>query len=411
MLSNLILFENERIDDLYPFNLMHCSWELKTGIYQNFSRIMKLASIKNCYFIGRELQLKSFLTRFEVANQATVLNNVLMIDGSVSLTNDIFNEIKEHLDSNENIIFRSSGVDFAYYLQRIDFENINFTNFKQELEHNFTNNFISIDIENVVSANFLWDTLAHVSKFISEDIKISKKHNLFYPAAYHNVNATDPNNIYLGDNVKIAPSVYLDSRKGPIVLGDNVEIMGLAGIIGPTYIGNNSLIKMGAKIYENNLIGEWCKVGGEVENTIIHAYSNKQHEGFLGHSYIGEWVNLGADTNNSDLKNTYSNIKMRLPHKTVNSGLLMLGLMCGDHSKSAINTQFNTGTVVGISSILFDSGFLLTTIPSFSYGGKNQAKKYTLDEAIETARIMMARRRKILSNEEINILKYYYYEE
>lgn len=408
MIENIIIYENKRVDDLYPFNLMHCSWELRTGIYLNFKRVKKLSANQNIFFVGRELQLKSFLKRFEISNNAEILNNTLLIDGNVSLTSDIFNEIKKNININENIIFESNQHVFGYFFDKINFSNINYDNFDNYLNQLLIKNFKTISIDRVIQTNYLWDTLPKVPEMLDEDIKISNIHNLFYSPGFHNVFATNPNKIFLGKNVKISPSVYLDSSNGPIVIGDNVTIMGLAGIIGPTYIGNNSVIKMGAKIYEKNLIGDWCKVGGEVENTIFQSYSNKQHEGFLGHSYICEWVNLGADTNNSDLKNTYSNIKMRLPHKTVDSGLLMLGLMCGDHTKSAINTQFNTGTVCGISAILFESGFLKTNINSFDYGGNNKSKKYPIDEAIATAKIMMKRRNKELSEEEISIFKSIY---
>ncbi len=408
MIENIIIFENKRVEDLYPFNLMHCSWELRTGIYLNFKRVKKLSSINNLYFVGRELQLASFIKRFDFENKSENLKNVLLIDGSISLTREVFNEIKNSISFDENIIFTSNDVEVAYFQKSVDFANLNYSNFDDEIKKGFDEKSKKISLKNVKQTFYLWDTLANVPTMIEEDIKISKIHNLFYSPGFHNVFTTDPNNIYIGNNVKISPSVYLDSTSGPIVIGDNVTIMGLAGIIGPTYIGDNSVIKMGAKIYEKNLIGEWCKVGGEVENTIFQSYSNKQHEGFLGHSYIGEWVNLGADTNNSDLKNTYSNIKMRLPHKTVDTRLLMLGLMCGDHTKSAINTQFNTGTVAGLSAILFESGFLPTNIPSFAYGGSNKSKKFAIEDAINTARKMMARRNKVLTDEEISILKYYH---
>lgn len=408
MIENIILYENKRVEDIYPFNLMHCSWELRTGIYLNFERIKKLSGLKNIYFIGRELQLNSFVKRYDVDNVAKNLENTLVIDGSISLTTEVFNEIKKNINKDENSIFNTNNIEIAYFLKNVDYANLNYSNFDEEIKKNAVGNCKQINIKNAKQTVYLWDTLANVHSMLDEDIKISKIHNLFYSPGYHNVFTTDPNNIYIGKNVKIAPSVFLDSSNGPVVIGDNVTIMGLAGVIGPTYIGNNSVIKMGAKIYEKNLIGDWCKVGGEVENTIFQSYSNKQHEGFLGHSYICEWVNLGADTNNSDLKNTYSNIKIRLPHKTIDSGLLMLGLMCGDHTKSAINTQFNTGTVAGLSAILFESGFLPTNIPSFSYGGSLKSKKFAFDDAIETARKMMARRNKILTDEEITILKYYY---
>jgi UDP-N-acetylglucosamine diphosphorylase/glucosamine-1-phosphate N-acetyltransferase len=179
-------------------------------------------------------------------------------------------------------------------------------------------------------------------------------------------------------------------------------------IYGPCYIGKNSTIKPGAKIYPNTSIGEWCKVGGEVENSIFQAYSNKQHEGFLGHSFISEWVNLGADTNNSDLKNTYSNISMQLPHKLVNTNRIFLGLICGDHTKSGINSMFTTGTVSGLCGILVKEWFLPNYIKSYTWGGKTNSPIYKFEKAIETAKIVMLRRNKELCEEEIELLKLEY---
>lgn len=264
--------------------------------------------------------------------------------------------------------------------------------------------YIEHNIGGIPKYDYLWSTLDFVGKNINSDVKlISKYFQRLYLPQFHGIHAIEPENILLGKDVKIASNVVLDASEGAIIIGNGVKIMPNATIFGPCYIGDNSVVKVGAKIYGNNCFGNYCKIGGEIENTIIHSYTNKQHEGFLGHSYICEWVNIGADTNNSDLKNTYKNIKMRLPHKVVNTNKIFLGLFCGDHTKTAINTQFNTGTVVGVSAIIFDTGFPPTLIHSFEYGGRSN-KKYVFDDAVETARIMMQRRNKLLSNEEIAIL-------
>ncbi len=181
--------------------------------------------------------------------------------------------------------------------------------------------------------------------------------------------------------------------------------MANAVLVGPCFIGDNSIIKIGAKIYEKTAIGEWCKVGGEVENSIIHAYANKQHDGFLGHSYLGEWVNLGADTNTSDLKNTYGKISAILRNKEVNSERMFLGLMAGDHTKSGINTMFTTGTVAGVSSNVIGAGYPPRSIPSFSFGGFKDSPVYDFQKAIDVAKTVMLRRQKELLPEEEALLK------
>jgi UDP-N-acetylglucosamine diphosphorylase/glucosamine-1-phosphate N-acetyltransferase len=169
-------------------------------------------------------------------------------------------------------------------------------------------------------------------------------------------------------------------------------VMPNAVITGPAFIGDYSIIKAGAKIYSGTSIGTRCKVGGEVEASIIQSYSNKQHDGYLGHSYIGSWVNIGADTNTSDLKNTYGNVNVYVNGESVNTGLQFVGLTMGDHAKTGINVMFDTGTVVGISSNVYGAALPPKFVPSFSWGEGRSLTVYELDKAVETARRMMMRR-------------------
>jgi UDP-N-acetylglucosamine diphosphorylase/glucosamine-1-phosphate N-acetyltransferase len=213
-------------------------------------------------------------------------------------------------------------------------------------------------------------------------------------------------NIHVAAGAKIKPGVVLDAEDGPIFIDEGATIMANASLQGPLYVGRNSTIKMGAKIYEGTSIGPVCKVGGEVEESIFHAYSNKQHDGFLGHSYLGEWVNLGADTNNSDLKNNYGTVRVRIDGKTIDSGLLFVGLFMGDHAKSGINTMFNTGTVVGVMSNVFGADYPDKFIPSFTWGGAASGETYACDKALEVARRVMARRNRELTKAQESVLRH-----
>jgi UDP-N-acetylglucosamine diphosphorylase/glucosamine-1-phosphate N-acetyltransferase len=214
--------------------------------------------------------------------------------------------------------------------------------------------------------------------------------------------------IYVADKISLAPGVVLDASEGPIFLGEQVKIMPNAVIMGPAAIGKGSLVKIGAKIYGGTSIGPFCKVGGEIEGTIIQGYSNKQHEGFLGHAYIGEWCNIGAGTENSDLKNNYTQVKVQIGDKRVNSGKLKVGLFMGDHCKTGINTTFNTGSVMGVASMAFGAGFQPQYIPSFHWSDGGKLKKADLDSTIETSKVVMSRRGIEISAEEIEILRYIY---
>jgi len=224
---------------------------------------------------------------------------------------------------------------------------------------------------------------------------------------YDGARLLNPSEIHIAESATIKPGVVLDAEEGPIYISEGVKVMPNAVIEGPAFIGENSIIKAAGKIYENTTIGETCKVGGEVEESIIHAYSNKQHEGFIGHAYIGEWVNIGADSNNSDLKNDYGSVKVYNDGSLVDTGSQFVGLTMGDHSKCGINSMFNTGTVVGVCCNIFGAGMPPKFIPSFSWGGAQDGlTTYRADKAIQVARRVMARRKITLTtNEEALIRK------
>ena len=215
--------------------------------------------------------------------------------------------------------------------------------------------------------------------------------------------------IYIENGAKLNNCI-LNTTNGPIFIGKDSEIMEGSMIRGPFAICNNSVIKMGAKIYENTTVGPFCKVGGEINNVVFFGYSSKAHDGFLGNSIIGEWCNLGADTNNSNLKNNYDNVKIwnYSSESFKQTGLQFCGLIMGDHSKCGINTMFNTGTVVGVGANIFGSGFPRNFIPSFSWGGSSGFIVHRIDKFFKTAELVLARRNETLSDDDIEILSHVY---
>jgi UDP-N-acetylglucosamine diphosphorylase/glucosamine-1-phosphate N-acetyltransferase len=243
--------------------------------------------------------------------------------------------------------------------------------------------------------NYSWNFVGTNGEEIVNDFNnlVDRNSEMIKGKIYDGVFMVSKENIFIDEGTKVKPGVVLDAEEGPIYIGKGAKIFPNAVIEGPCFIGDKSQIKVGAKIYENTSIGEVCKVGGEVEESIIHSYSNKQHDGFLGHAYLGCWVNLGADTNNSDLKNNYGNVRVIINGESIDSGTMFIGLTMGDHSKSAINTMFNTGTVVGVSSNVFGSGFPPKSIPSFGWGGSDTKATYDLSKAIEVAEKVMKRRK------------------
>jgi len=201
----------------------------------------------------------------------------------------------------------------------------------------------------------------------------------------------------IGNNVEISPPITIDTDEGPVIIGAGTKIEPFTFIKGPVLIGNNCFIKSGTRLTDGIFLGDWTKIGGEIEHTIIQGYSNKQHQGFLGHSYIGEWVNLGAGTTNSDLKNNYSNVSIITPDGKIKTGMRFLGLIAGDHTKSAINTSFNTGTLVGPFVNIVSSGFPPKYIPPFTWYVE-KGEEYNLEKALETAAIVMKRRNVVMDD-------------
>ena len=214
-------------------------------------------------------------------------------------------------------------------------------------------------------------------------------------------------NIFIEEGA-VVENCSLNASSGPIYIGKNATILEGSLIRGPFAICEGAIVKMGAKIYGPTTIGPSCKVGGEVNNSVLFENSNKGHEGFLGNSVLGEWCNIGADSNNSNLKNNYAEVRI-WNYNTENfarTGLQFCGLIMGDHSKCGINTMFNTGTVVGVSANIFGAGFPRNFIPGFSWGGSAGTSTYKLEKALETAEIVMKRRNIELTQEDRDILKH-----
>ena len=220
-------------------------------------------------------------------------------------------------------------------------------------------------------------------------------------------NVLNPSEVFVeeGANVEFA---YLNATHGPIYIAKDAQIMEGSMIRGPFALGRHSTVKMGAKIYGATTIGPYCRVGGEINNSILFGYTNKGHEGYLGNSVLGEWCNLGADTNNSNLKNNYASVKL-WNYQTENfapTNLQFCGLMMGDHSKCGINTMFNTGTVVGVSANIFGSGFPRNFIPSFSWGGSRGFVPYLTAKAFEVVAVVMERRKITFTDSDKEILEH-----
>ncbi len=406
MASHLCLFEDIHYTRLMPLTYFRPVYNLRCGMLSLKEKILRL-------FPKAELTLhtRNYLAEYmRLRNPGIKVNELkaaeyLLINGRVLADDRLVKQVTSHhgkdivfVHGDQIVAARVSGTN----LKRVkglmgglfslsDFDGIPHT---------------EVDCEMI---SYPWDLVKKNGEELRRDFAYmtkGKTRQMIRGTVDRNAHLMKKSNIFIDEGAVVKPGVVLDAEDGPIYIGRKAKIFPQATIIGPVYVGDESWIKVGAQIYEDTSIGRVCKVGGEVEGSIFHGYSNKQHGGFLGHAYIGTWVNIGADTNNSDLKNNYGTVKVTIGNEQIDTGMQFVGLTMGDHSKSAINSMFNTGTVVGVSSNVFGAGFPPKYVPSFSWGAAGETMTtYSIDRAIDVARRVMARRKIELTTAEDRLFR------
>jgi UDP-N-acetylglucosamine diphosphorylase/glucosamine-1-phosphate N-acetyltransferase len=323
------------------------------------------------------------------------LEENVMINASF-LPNNVLVEMVSNLEPNQ-AIFKGEEV-IAFYTnedqEEVDFDKYEILEFQDDC----------LTVQNT------WDIFSKNDAAIREDFEYLTEDRGSQPIP-KSVNVIAPENIFIEEGAKLE-FVTLNASNGPIYIGRDSEIMEGSVIRGPFALCENAQVKMATKVYGATTVGPYSRIGGEVKNVVLFAYSNKGHDGFLGDSVLGEWCNIGADSNNSNLKNNYEEVKL-WSYETegfAKTGLQFCGLMMGDHSKCGINTMFNTGTVVGVSANIFGSGFPRNFIPSFSWGGASGFTTYITKKAFETARLVMSRRNIDFDEREAAILEHVFEE-
>jgi UDP-N-acetylglucosamine diphosphorylase/glucosamine-1-phosphate N-acetyltransferase len=315
----------------------------------------------------------------------------VMINASF-LPNDILVEMVKNLEKNQ-AIFQGEEV-IAFYTndtqEEVDFDSYEIIEFNEEC----------------ITVQHTWDIFAKNEAALREDFELitEGRNSQQIPKS---VNIIAPENIFIEEGAKLE-FVTLNASTGPIYIGKNAEIMEGSVIRGPFALCESGRVKLASKIYGATTVGPYSVIGGEVSNSVLFGYSNKGHDGFLGNSVLGEWCNIGADSNNSNLKNNYEEVRL-WSYETegfAKTGLQFCGLMMGDHSKCGINTMFNTGTVVGVSANIYGAGFPRNFVPSFSWGGASGFTTYITSKAFQTAKIVMARRQVEFSEQDARILEH-----
>jgi UDP-N-acetylglucosamine diphosphorylase/glucosamine-1-phosphate N-acetyltransferase len=379
---NYILFDGTVRNALLPFTFTRPVADIRIGILTIREKWEKYLGSTTTTLTEEYLSEKYPMVELE--------ENV-MINASF-LPTEILSEMVSNLQPNQ-AIFKEDEV-IAFYTnnqqEEVDFDTYEIIDYNQEC----------LTIENT------WDIFAKNDTAIRQDYKLLTEDRKSQPIP-KTVNVIAPENIFIEEGAKLE-FVTLNASTGPIYIGKNAEIMEGSVIRGPFALCESGRVKLASKIYGATTVGPHSVIGGEVSNSVLMGYSNKGHDGFLGNSVLGEWCNIGADSNNSNLKNNYEEVKL-WSYETENfakTGLQFCGLMMGDHSKCGINTMFNTGTVVGVSTNIFGSGFPRNFVPSFSWGGASGFTTYLTSKAFQTAKIVMARRNVDFSEEDTKILEH-----
>ena len=379
---NYILFDGSVRNLLLPFTFTRPVADIRIGILSIREKWEKHLGYTTTTIPEEYLEAKYPMVELE--------ENIL-INASYLPTKSLVEQVR-NLSENQ-AIFKGEEV-IAFFTSDTQ-EDVDFTLYKQ-IECS----------EDVLQLKNTWDIFSLNDKAIKADFGLITQGRTSQPIP-EGVHAINKENIFIEEGATISFS-SLNASKGPIYIGKDAEIMEGCLVRGPFAMCEHSVLKMGAKVYGATTLGPYCKVGGEVNNSVLFGFSSKGHEGFLGNSVLGEWCNIGADTNTSNLKNNYAEVKLWNYHteRFTNTGLQFCGLMMGDYSKCGINTMFNTGTVVGVSANIFGSGFPRNFIPSFSWGGAAGFTTYQLNKVIEVAKVVMRRRDVQFSKIDENILQH-----
>ncbi len=392
----IYLYENRLASEkLFPICSNRPIFDLKCGVYSIFERVKKI-------FPNEEISL---FVRDEIKNLVTEKNNYninpkkvddgLWLNSNVLWNEDLINEIK-----NKKNVLSYKNKNLGFFLSK--HKGNNWISNGGPLNSEFMD--LDSKINKIIIPNnnyfeYLWDLLMKNDYMLKNDSKNFKMGEI-HSNRNEDFHLINEKNIFISKNSEIRTGTILDAKLGPIIISENVIIEPGAYVQGPVFIDQNVIIKPFSKILKNTSIGAGCKLGGEISECIFQGWSNKQHDGFLGHSYIGEWVNLGAGTNNSDLKNNYSNVKVYIKNKLLDTKQLFIGIFIGDYSKSAISTRFNSGTVIGIGSNIVSNIFPPKNIKAFSWIIDNKINIHNFNKFIQTAKITKTRRNQVFTKNE-----------
>ncbi|HOR45058.1 MAG TPA: putative sugar nucleotidyl transferase [Spirochaetota bacterium] len=387
-----ILIADFNKENYYPLSLTRPLWTLRSGCFEQHERFRKLfQDDKRLTFLASE-EMCSLYSDIRTTSTLPAGEDILII-------NSLMNIIPDISDLNKSEVFYNRNVLAYAFIKKDDLIKISVSNGCIESLTGFSKN-----ITDIIFPKYIWEIPLMNGEIIKNDFKFfSEKSNC-------KITVSGPEKLfYCSDSAEIEPFVSVSTKKGPVIIDENAEISSFSRIEGPAYIGKNTCI-FRANIREGSSFGISCRIGGEVEDSVFNSFSNKYHDGFIGHAYIGSWVNLGAMTTNSDLKNDYTNVKVNLDGKLHDSESPKVGAVVGDFVKTSIGTLINTGSVIGSCSMTVFSGRMTPDfIPPFSLFIKNKLRSAkSFDSVISTIKTQMSRRGCNLSPEHKSILRNLY---
>ncbi len=404
----LIIFEDEAVERFRPLLHLKPIYHLRCGMRSLREKFEFSLKIPVTFHIRRTLE-----ALFREENPTRLVNkiqseDVLFVNGRAICDEALCSKI-ESGDFEYNRAYFNGGQVVAF---RITPQTLFKDGLPNLVEAKFISERLPVTQVDCTLVSFMWDLIRlHPIEF-KREAKREKRFGTNLGNVHPRAVLVNEERIFIDEGAEVKAGAVIDADEGYIYISRNAKILPNAVLMNNVFIGESATVKIGAKIYSNVYIGKASKVGGEVEDSIIEPFANKQHEGFLGHSYISSWCNLGADTSNSDLKNNYSTVRMNVGGKEIDTKMQFLGLLMGEHSKSGINTMFNTGTVVGMSTNIFGAGFPPKNIGSFQWGGSDTGfVRYDLEKALEAARAAMKRRNLTLSAAYETAFRQAYHEE
>jgi UDP-N-acetylglucosamine diphosphorylase/glucosamine-1-phosphate N-acetyltransferase len=421
MKRSICFFEDERVDCFYPLSLSHTIAELQCGILSlgdkwSIRLPQEQVSLLTRHYLAEHL--RACLSRPVNDLRTTVADQIIFINPRFVADNSVTDQIMSEGDeksyvqddalvamtvaSGTRLIENLNSVIGADSTGRVDHQLFG-------LLVDYARHLPQVNVK-LRSVRHLWDIVHHNSSEIEADFdllipELSFSQMFDDSEIDEDVLIYNVDDVYVGKSCQIDGQVVIDARSGPVYIGEKVKIAPQTRVEGPAYIGDGCQL-VGGNIRGGCSFGTGCRIGGEVEESIFHGYSNKYHDGFIGHAYVGEWVNLGALTTNSDLKNNYGNIKVELPTGMVDTGLNKVGSFIGDHTKTGIGTLLTTGMVVGFGVNLFGGGLAGgRALPSLVWGGKEGFVEHRVEQAIDTGRAVLARRNKKFEEEDTALFK------